>query len=431
MGHAQMKVLWFYGGTLLPAASRALGDPIGVSCGWLPSMLDALLAADGDIKICVVGLDARNCDFEDGRVRYATFGQAGRFTYKKIPGELQGRASRIIKDFCPDVIHIQGTEYFYGCFDEAVYGGVPTVVSLQGVISGCHPYYNGGLSPNEVRCYDLTPKGLLKRHSVFGVQTKWRETRAAQEVRVLKAHRNFIGRTEWDRAWVEFYNPAARYFTVNENLRAPFYAERRNPANVKRHSIYCGAAAHYPLKGLHWLMRAVASLKDEFPDIQLRIAAAERYFAPNRSIMERLKGQGYHAYLRSLAKELAIEDNIVALPTLPAEAVAEELKSAELFVLPSMCENSPNSLGEAMIVGTPSIATFVGGVPSILKDGKEGCLVPSGDPAALADAIRRWFRHPDEAEACVANARATAIARHNVGVNARATLNVYWEIARK
>ena len=420
-----MRVLWFYGGTLLPAASRALGDAVGVSCGWLPSMLDALLAADGDIKICAVGLDARNCDLEDGRVRYATFGQAGRFTYKKIPIELQERASRIIKDFSPDVIHIQGTEYFYGCFDKEVYGGVPTVVSLQGIISGYHPYYSGGLAPSEVWRYDLTPRAILKRHSVFGEQTKWREARSVQEARVLKAHRNFIGRTEWDRSWVEFYNHAARYFTVNENLRAPFYAGRRNPAKVKRHSIYCGAAAHYPLKGLHWLMRAIASLKDEFPDIQLRIAAAERYFAPNRTIMERLKGQGYHAYLRSLVKELTIEDNIVALPPLPADAVAEELKNAELFVLPSMCENSPNSLGEAMIVGTPSIATFVGGVPSILKDGKEGRLVPSGDPAALAGAIRRWFSNPEEAQSCVESARATALKRHDVLVNAEATLKVY------
>jgi glycosyltransferase involved in cell wall biosynthesis len=84
-----------------------------------------------------------------------------------------------------------------------------------------------------------------------------------------------------------------------------------------------------------------------------------------------------------------------------------------------------------MLVGTPSIATFVGGVPSILKDGEEGKLVPSGDPAALAGAIQRWFLHPEEAEACVEPARATALRRHNPKINAEATLAVYREIAGK
>lgn len=424
-----MKVLWFYGGVLLPAACEALGQKSGVSCGWLPSMLDALVAADANLVICAVGLDERQCDFTVDRIRYVTFGKSGIFTYKTIPKSLQEQARQIIRDFKPDVIHIQGTEYFFGRMAREVYCGVPTVVSLQGIISGYHPFYAGNLTPKEITPFEFNLRALCKRYTVFNEQTRWREVRAKQEEETIRLHQHFIGRTGWDRSWVEYYNPKARYYVVNENLRAPFYSVRRDPAKVRRHSIYCGAAAHYPLKGGHWLMRAVASLKAEFSDIQIRIAAAERYFAPNRTVMERLKGQGYHAYLRSLVKELGIEENIVALPPLSAEMVAEELKNAELFVLPSMCENSPNSLGEAMLVGTPSIATFVGGISSILRDGEEGHLIPSGDPAALAGAIRHWFRHPNEAEAGVAAARATALKRHAVVANAEATLQIYRTIA--
>ena len=118
----------------------------------------------------------------------------------------------------------------------------------------------------------------------------------------------------------------------------------------------------------------------------------------------------------------------MALPSLNAEQVAQELSQAELYASASLCENSPNSLGEAMLVGTPIIQTFVGGVPSILKDGEEGKLVPPYDPHALAGAIRDRFLHPEIGESMVAAARATALKRHDARANAEATLAVYREV---
>lgn len=413
----------------MPVACEAMGYDKRISCGWLESMLDALIEADPCIEFCLLGWDWRPCDVQIGRVRHVSFGRGGMTWYKKIPRYFEEKARQLIAEFNPDVIHVQGTEYFYGCFDPSVYAGKPVVVSLQGVISGYHMHYNGELSPKELFTSSFNLRKLLKNQSVFNNQTAWREIRAEQEEKIIHQHNAFIGRTEWDESWVKFFNPRGKYFTVNENLRPPFFVERRDPSRIKRHTIYCSAAASYPLKGCHWLLRAIASLKEDYPDIRIRIAAAKDYFSKDVSLLARLKGEAYHTYLRKLVKELGVEKHVVALPPISAERVAEELKSAELFVLPSMCENSPNSLGEAMLVGTPSIATFVGGVPSILKDGIEGKLVPSGDPAALAGAIRRWFEHPEEAEACVEPARATALKRHNREANALATLNVYRELA--
>ena len=418
-----MRIFWFHSG-LMPAACEAIGCDNGFSCGWLASMLNALLRMDEMLEVCLMGWDWRPCDVKIGRVRYVSFGCGGRTWYKKIPCELQEKARRLIQEFQPDVIHVQGTEYFYGCFDPEVYAGKPVVVSIQGLISGIVPHYMGGLSPNELKWTNLNLRYLLKGRSLLQEQRVWRNGRAVQEQKVLRQQMNFIGRTDWDRATIEFYNPKAQYFKVNENLRPSFFTTRRDPRTVKRHSIYCGAAASAALKGVHWLIRAVAGLKNEFPDIELRIAAANG-LNPPKGLKAKLLDQSYHCYLRRLIHELGVEKNVIALPILPAENVAEELRRAELFVLPSMCENSPNSLGEAMLVGTPSIATFVGGVPSILKDGIEGRLVPSGDPAALAGAIRRWFEHPEEAEAGVEAARATALKRHDAQANAEATLAVY------
>jgi glycosyltransferase involved in cell wall biosynthesis len=76
---------------------------------------------------------------------------------------------------------------------------------------------------------------------------------------------------------------------------------------------------------------------------------------------------------------------------LPRERVLELFAAADASVLSSSWENFPHSLVEALAVGAPVIATRVGGVPEIVEDGVNGLLVPAGDAAALAAAIRRFF----------------------------------------
>jgi len=75
----------------------------------------------------------------------------------------------------------------------------------------------------------------------------------------------------------------------------------------------------------------------------------------------------------------------------PRERVLETLAAADALVLSSTWENFPHAVVEALAVGTPVIATDVGGVSEAVVDGENGLLVAPGDPAALAAAIRRFF----------------------------------------
>lgn len=424
-----MKVLWLHSG-LLPRACKALGYDVDVRCGWLESLLGALLDNDNTLEFCTLGYDSRQCDITIGRVRYLSYGVEAAPEYKKIPKHLSDITRQVVRDFKPDVIHIHGTEYFYSRFCEDVYGGVPTVISLQGIISACHTHYNGGLSPDEFKWTNLNLRYILKGYSVFSMQRKWRDVRAVQEQVALRQHRYFVGRTLWDRECVRYYNPKAEYYVVNENLRDGFYFGRREEKGIRKHSIFCNASAAYPLKGAHWLLRAIAGLKDEFPDISIRIANAERLNKP-KSLKNFALDLPYAAYLRRLINKLGVRGNVELLPALSEAEVVKELETAELFVLPSLCENSPNSLCEAMIIGVPSIATCCGGVQSILKDGIEGRLVPPADPFLLAGAIRDCFVNHDLAQLRAVEARKTAQQRHDKKRNALDMIAVYRDVVKK
>jgi glycosyltransferase involved in cell wall biosynthesis len=75
--------------------------------------------------------------------------------------------------------------------------------------------------------------------------------------------------------------------------------------------------------------------------------------------------------------------------------VADILPALDVFVLSSRYEGLPVSLLEAMASGVPPVATAVGGVPEVVTDGRDGLLVPAGQPAALATAIGRLLDDVD------------------------------------
>jgi glycosyltransferase involved in cell wall biosynthesis len=97
-----------------------------------------------------------------------------------------------------------------------------------------------------------------------------------------------------------------------------------------------------------------------------------------------------------------VDGRAQALGALPREQVLELLRAADLAVLSSRWENFPHVLVEALAVGTPVVATAVGGVPEIVRDGENGLLVPPGDPDALAAAIRRGLAERDRLAAAAA-----------------------------
>jgi sugar transferase (PEP-CTERM/EpsH1 system associated) len=75
--------------------------------------------------------------------------------------------------------------------------------------------------------------------------------------------------------------------------------------------------------------------------------------------------------------------------------IADILRQFSVFVLPSIAEGTPVTILEAMSTGLPVVATRVGGIPEVVKDGVTGMLVPASDVNALTGAITIYLKQPD------------------------------------
>ena len=140
-------------------------------------------------------------------------------------------------------------------------------------------------------------------------------------------------------------------------------------------------------------------------------------------------GEGeLEAELRALASEIALDSAL--LPgqiTFPGfcDDVFSVLATADVFVLPSLHESSPNALIEAMGIGLPCIASDVGGIADLLEDGKNGLCVPPKEPEALAAALHRLLTEPDFATELGKNARLTIQQKFNNDESIRKLEQIY------
>ncbi len=408
-----MNVLWLVN-CMLPEFSEALGRPAGNTGGWLPSLVGAIRRFAPELELHIL------CEADGDYV--AECNGVNYYSFKAINiGPRWARSKRsafgmklrsLIKRICPSVIHCHGTENGYLDFHEDVLCGIPVVVSLQGIINGYYPHYLGGLTARRLRPYRNVIRNVLTGHNLEFVADSWRKDVSSREIRCLDKANCVAGRTDWDCAWAKALAPNAKYYHVGEILRPEFYVAKRNVGSAVHHSILASAALKYPLKGGHWLLEAVAFLKRDFPDVTVRFVDAQRLIEP-KLMADKIRMTEYHKFIKTRISELDLVDNVVLLPSLNAKEVVEELYSAEVFCLPSLVENSPNSLGEAQVVGVPCVATDVGGVSSMLENEKTGLLVPSGDAASLAYAIRRLFENKTLASRLAKEARRVALERHN------------------
>ncbi|WP_395576726.1 D-inositol-3-phosphate glycosyltransferase [Streptomyces sp. BK79] len=143
-----------------------------------------------------------------------------------------------------------------------------------------------------------------------------------------------------------------------------------------------------PLKAPDILLRAVAVLLDECPDLRSRIVVPV-VGGPSGSGLAKPEG------LQKLAARLGIADVVRFRPPVGQEQLADWFRAASVLVMPSYSESFGLVAIEAQAAGTPVLAASVGGLPVAVRDGHTGRLVAGHDPAAYARVLRDFADNPE------------------------------------
>ena len=133
--------------------------------------------------------------------------------------------------------------------------------------------------------------------------------------------------------------------------------------------------------------------------------------------------------LRQRVATLGLDGRVRFLGALNRDGVLTLFRAADASLLTSSWENFPHTVVEALAVGTPVIATAVGGVPELVRDGENGLLVSAGDRDALAAAVRRLIDEPGLRER-LADAAAPSVEHLRPDVLYARLEAILWEVAR-
>ena len=426
-----MKVLWVCN-IMPPAIARQIGVSYSNREGWLSGLLDRVVQEQGWNKIELglafpIGEDMGDLQRTMQLGESVTCRCYGFWENLDTPeiydDRLETRFEEILADFAPDILHVFGTEFPHALACIKTYGRPErTLVGIQGLCSAIAEEYMADLPPRVQR--QVTLRDRIKEDSLKQQQKKFKK-RGEHEKEALLLTGHIAGRTDFDRAQTAKINPSAKYYFLNETLRSIFYRDRWKRTTCEPYSIFM-SQGDYPLKGFHYLLRALPKVLEQFPETHVYVAGSN--IIEVGTFKDMLKLPAYGKYLRKLIRENHLNNHVTMLGKLSAEEMKEQYMRSHLYVLPSALENSPNSLGEAMMLGVPCVAADVGGVHNLLTDGGDGMLYPAGDVEALADRIIEIFTKEAIVERFSDNARKHARVNHDADQNYYRLIHIYREI---
>ncbi|MBT5530650.1 MAG: glycosyltransferase family 4 protein [Cytophagia bacterium] len=422
-----MRVLWLVN-NIFPELFNALESTSlvksPISGSWMYALSECLKKVP-DIEIFIVsvykGKRIKNVKIKN--INYYLLPCSNKTKYHKHLEQDFSRLNTIIK---PDVIHIHGTEFPHSLAFIKGCGVSNVIVSIQGLISVIERYYYSEITFKDI-VKNLTPRNIVLFDGIIGQKHEYKR-RGIYEKECISRVKYLIGRTSWDYTHSKTINNSVKYFHLNELLRKEFYnVERWNYEKCDKYSIFVSQAS-YPIKGLHNLIKALSIVKKKYPNFKLFVAGPD--FVSNSTLYQKLAYSGYGKYIKKLIKEIQLENNIEFLGRLDANQMISNYLKCNVYVLPSSIENSPNSLSEAQIIGTPTIATDVGGVRELTFNGSSAFLYRFEEYEILASLIVNVFNCSKGLTKILNETRILTMERHSEKRIISSLLDIYNTIAK-
>ena len=250
------------------------------------------------------------------------------------------KIDNVLKTIKPDLTHIHGIETKYGLSNYAV--NKPHLITVQGISNIVNK------NPDN---YSMKKANKL-------------------ELEIVLKYKYFGSRTEFADNYIKGVNNCSEIKFTPEAINEVYFNFIQK--TLKPNIAFVGHIMER--KGVEVLVEAVKILKKNYTDVFLSLI-----------------GSGEKVYTRRISDLIynsGLQDNIKLLGFKNFNEIKSIYDKTSIFVLPTFIDNSPNSLLEAMASGLISIASNVGGIPSIIKDSENGFLFEAGNSKQLADIIQ-------------------------------------------
>lgn len=304
---------------------------------------------------------------------------------KKLKNQLQ-RLLSIINDFCPNIIHVFGTEMAFGLISS--YTPVPVIIHIQGVLGAVYESW----LPQNLSWKDYI---LSNPKEYFGYNAL--QKFVPREKEIFSRCHYFMGRTEWDKKISQLLSPKSMYFHCDEMMRPeiynaePWYYSPAQPFTI----VSIASDALY--KGTDVILRVANLLKQYCSDTyEWKVFGVD-----SLKRAEKLTGID------------AEKVHVTAMGRAALSYIIDQFQKAHLYVHPSYIENSSNAICEAQCIGLPVIVTNVGGTASLVEDGVTGVLVPANDIYMMSSQIIEAIHNPIRFCKMGERAREVALKRHS------------------
>ncbi len=416
-----MNILWIVN-NILPELSEATGLPGSASGSWLIDLSQKLSQRD-DINLAIAAVGGNEFKKVNiGNVTYYLLPGNGRnmlfYTkkYEKIWKDING-------DFKPDIVHLHGTEYSHGLSFLRANPEVSAVVSVQGIITRIKDVFFDGMPKWSALKYRTMRENLRFNGSYETYLLYKRNSKYEQEIFKRVNYANTVN--SWDTSLSQEYNPEIKCFQIEYNLRESFYSSQKwDISNINRHQIFTNPCP-YAIKGTHILLKAVALLKNRYPDISV-VIPSKGDGKGNIQIIN-----GYTKYINKLIRELDLIGNVRFVGTLNESEMLENMKKSHAVAVPSAIEGTSLVLREAMYVGVPCVASFRGGMADFIKDKENGFLYDFSEYSYLANRIDKLFSNDELAKEFSKTAILHAEKAHNREKNVNDYIEMYNYIYNK
>ena len=195
-----------------------------------------------------------------------------------------------------------------------------------------------------------------------------------------------------------------RSSTRKEILRKSFYSDHWEYEKAKPYRIFISQAT-YPIKGFHIFLKALALVKERYPQVDVTISGLPPFSTDAKG---KILVTGYGKYLQSLIKKHDLSDVLHFIGEIDEQQMKQEFLACNVFVSASVIENESNSVSEAKILGVPVISSYVGGVAERICHLEDGILYPFEEFYMLAYYIMKLFEDVDLCKKISNNARVNA-----------------------